>query len=97
MFAWPGLPDPEFTSALMIFLALGAIVLLSLGAAGRVAALGLIAASAANIFASGLRLRNGVVLALAIAIMFLGTGAFSVWQPEDAFLSRRAGEQRDSS
>jgi len=33
-------------------------------------------------------------LACTIAVMLLGSGAYSIWRPEDALLSRRAGEKK---
>jgi CDP-diacylglycerol--glycerol-3-phosphate 3-phosphatidyltransferase len=93
-FAWPGLPFSNLAAPVISIMALVATVMLGLGVAGRVAALGLVAAASANIFGAGLDWRNGFVLSVTITIMLLGTGAFSIWQPEDAILSRRPGEER---
>jgi len=35
---------------------------------------------------------NGMAVACVILIALLGTGAYSLWQPEDRFLYKRAGE-----
>ena len=91
--AWPGLPSPRFAGLAISLVALGATVMLALGGAGRLAALGLLVAASANILASELYLYNGFLLVSAIALMLLGSGTFSCWRPEDAILSRRAGDK----
>jgi CDP-diacylglycerol--glycerol-3-phosphate 3-phosphatidyltransferase len=92
LFAWSGVPAPRFVATAMVLLAVAATVLLALGVAGRLAALALLIAASANILATGLFLFNGFLMASAIALMLLGSGALSCWRPEDAILSRRAGE-----
>lgn len=94
LFAWPGVPFPEIVATAISLMALMATLMLILGVAGRLAALGMIVAASANILASGLEIRNGFLLAGAIALMFLGSGTLSCWRPEDAILRRRAGEKR---
>jgi CDP-diacylglycerol--glycerol-3-phosphate 3-phosphatidyltransferase len=91
--AWPGLPAPRFAGLAISLVALGATVMLALGGAGRLAALGLLVAASANILAGELHHINGFLLVSAIALMLLGSGMFSCWQPEDALLRRRAGEK----
>jgi CDP-diacylglycerol--glycerol-3-phosphate 3-phosphatidyltransferase len=91
--AWPGLPSPRFAGLAISLVALGATVMLALGGAGRLAALGLLVAASANILASKLYLYNGFLLVSAIALMLLGSGTFSCWRPEDAILGRRAGDR----
>ncbi len=71
-----------------------ATLMVTLGAAGRLAALGLLIATSANILARGLHPYNGFLLVATIALMLLGSGALSCWRPEDAILKRRAGEGR---
>jgi hypothetical protein len=51
--------------------------------------LGLIPLAAAFILGTRLNFTNGLMLSSTIAIMLLGTGAFSLWKPEDRFLNRR--------
>ena len=70
--------------------------MLALGIAGRLAAFGLTVAASANILGTGLYLNNGLILSVAITIMLLGAGAWSIWQPEDDILSRRPGEERSA-
>jgi CDP-diacylglycerol--glycerol-3-phosphate 3-phosphatidyltransferase len=91
-FAWPGV-----TTTMISVVAVVASVMLALGVAGRLAALGLLIAASANILAYGLYIYNGLMLTGAIALIFLGSGAFSCWRPEDIILSRRAREKRGAT
>jgi len=81
--------DPFLTS--IVGLAFISMLLVVFGAAGRLATLGLIPLAATFILGTGLDFTNGLMLSSTIAIMLLGTGAFSLWKPEDRFLNRRAG------
>jgi hypothetical protein len=68
------------------------MVLLLLGAAGRVAAIAGLAALGFQQMAAPL---TALPLALAWlygAILYLGTGILSVWKPEDRLIYRRVGE-----
>jgi CDP-diacylglycerol--glycerol-3-phosphate 3-phosphatidyltransferase len=92
-FAWPGVPFLGVTTTVISWVAAVAIVMLALGVAGRLGALGLLIAASANILARGLHVPNGFVLTGAITLIFLGSGAFSCCRPEDIILKRRAGEK----
>jgi hypothetical protein len=94
IFLWPGPPFPEFLATVTGLMAILALVFLILGAAGRLAALVLVAAASANFLANGLNPVNGFLLASTIALMLLGSGDFSCWRPEDAVLGRHAGKAR---
>jgi CDP-diacylglycerol--glycerol-3-phosphate 3-phosphatidyltransferase len=96
LFAPPEGPGAPWVRIILGLVAAIAVVMLALGAAGRLAALGLLVVACAAILARGLDAGNGLALACAIAIMLLGSGAFSIWRPEDALLSRRAGEKKES-
>lgn len=78
--------------ALLILEAL-VLLLILLGAAGRVAAIaGLLLLGVHQIFAS----LSPLQIALAgvyIALLYLGTGAQSLWKPEDRLIYRRLGER----
>ncbi len=87
------LPLPGFTGSAIGLVALAATMMLALGVAGRLAALGLLVAASANIFTSGLYLYNGFLLVSAVALMLLGSGTLSCWRPEDAILRWRAGDK----
>lgn len=92
LLAWSGVPAPRFVLMAISLLAVAAAVMLALGVVGRLAALVLLFAASANILATGLSIYNGFLLTSAIALMLLGSGVLSCWCPEDAILSRRAGE-----
>jgi CDP-diacylglycerol--glycerol-3-phosphate 3-phosphatidyltransferase len=91
LFIWIPLPFPELTAWVIMVIAIIATSMLVLGIAGRTAALALVIVASANIFSTGLYLNNGLMLSSIIAVMLVGTGAFSRWQPEDALLYRQAG------
>jgi hypothetical protein len=96
LFSWPGgLFLRLAATAIGLVVALTA-AMLALGVAGRLAALGLLTVACVDILASGFKLGNGLVLAGTIGIMHFGSGALSIWRPEDTVLSRRAGEQKVS-
>jgi CDP-diacylglycerol--glycerol-3-phosphate 3-phosphatidyltransferase len=88
-------PAPRFVVIAISLLAVAATVMLALGVAGRLAAMALLIAASANILATGLFPYNGFLLVSAIALMLLGSGALSCWRPEEAVLSRRAGENNE--
>jgi CDP-diacylglycerol--glycerol-3-phosphate 3-phosphatidyltransferase len=67
------------------------VLLLALGAAGRIAALALLALTGLSITSGGLTPARTALMVGTIALMFTGSGALSLWQPEDAFLRWRAG------
>jgi CDP-diacylglycerol--glycerol-3-phosphate 3-phosphatidyltransferase len=67
------------------------------GWGGRMAALGLIFPLGLDAFSQGLSPLRAWALGLAIAILILGTGALSLWKPEETAFRRRAGEDDDGS
>lgn len=89
-------PSPRSTTVILCLMAATATTMLALGVAGRLAALVLLVTVCADILNAGFHLHNGLVLVGTIGIMLLGTGAFSLWQPEDTVLSRRLGEGREA-
>jgi CDP-diacylglycerol--glycerol-3-phosphate 3-phosphatidyltransferase len=93
--AGPGSASSPWMGSIFGLAVVAAAVMVAMGAAGRVAALGLLIAACSAILAHGLDVLNGLMLACAIALMLLGSGAYSIWQPEDALLSRRAGEKKE--
>lgn len=70
---------------------------IALGWAGRPAALGLIVPLGLGAFAEDLSLLRGWALGLSIAVLILGTGALSLWKPEETVFRRRAGEGDDGA
>jgi CDP-diacylglycerol--glycerol-3-phosphate 3-phosphatidyltransferase len=90
-----GSASSPWTGSILGPVAAVAAVMLALGAVGRLAALGLLVATCSAILARGLDAGNGLALVCAIALMLLGSGAYSIWRPEDALLSRRAGDKKE--
>ncbi len=70
-------------------------VCIAVGFVGRLAAVGLIVPLGLGAYADGLSPLRGWALGLAIAILILGTGAASMWKPEETRLRLRAGERDD--
>ena len=88
-----GMPSPFIGVALLGLFEATVMLLILLGAGGRasaIVALGLLGIS--QIFAPLTPAQ--VILALVYtSIMYLGTGAFSLWTPENVLIYRRLGEQ----
>lgn len=92
LFASWHLPGVAFIASFFALTGLVAAVMITLGVMGRTMTLVVmfpIGFEMATMGANGL---NGTAMACAVLIFLLGTGAFSVWQPEERFLMRRAGE-----
>lgn len=67
--------------------------LILLGAAGRVAAIaGMMLLGSGQLFASPATIHT-LLLAAYLGVLFLGTGPFSLWAPEEILIHRRAGER----
>ncbi len=93
LLAWPGSPWPHVTADALGVLAVLTTVMLALGVLGRAASLGLLTPTAMTVLSQGLHLSNGLLVAGTIALMLLGSGYFSLWQPEEMLIRRRAGEK----
>jgi CDP-diacylglycerol--glycerol-3-phosphate 3-phosphatidyltransferase len=79
---------------LVIVLAQGVvIVLLTVGAGGRVAAIAGLCLLGIQQFYTILTPLQILLAALYTAILYLGTGSLSLWKPEELLIYRRAGEQ----
>lgn len=78
-------------TTMMIFGVLG-VILMALGAAGRVAALAVL--FSLGILQSYAPLGNVEILLIigATAVFFLGSGIYSIWTPEKLLISKRIGE-----
>ena len=76
--------------ALIILLGGGAIVL---GWAGRFAAFAVVFPFGLTIAATSLTVARAPALVSLLAILILGTGRFSLWQPSDRVFAQRAGER----
>lgn len=94
LLAWPGSPWPLFSADALGVLAVLTTAMLALGVLGRLAGLGLMAPTAMTVLSQGLHLYNGLLVAGLVALMLLGSGCCSLWQPEERLLRRRAGSRR---
>ena len=92
LFAGWGLPFPQVLAIAWAGLGILASLLVVLGAMGRLASLVLLFPLGFDIAARGLTVTNGLALTCTLAVLMLGTGALSLWQPEETFMVRRAGE-----
>jgi CDP-diacylglycerol--glycerol-3-phosphate 3-phosphatidyltransferase len=91
----PEVPFPHSALSLISLVILIADLMLMLGAAGRLASLGLAISITANILAVGLQPGNALLLSMALGILFLGSGRLSIWRPEDRILTRHAGQREE--
>ena len=69
-----------------------AAVMITLGAMGRIMALVMMFPLGFDMMVNGANLFNETALACGVMTMLLGTGALSLWQPEEGYMARRAGE-----
>jgi len=81
--------------ALLVGLQVLAGTCIAAGFVGRLAAVGLVVPVGLGAYVDGLSPLRAWTLGLAIAILILGTGAASIWKPEETRLRRRAGERDD--
>lgn len=91
------LPWPALLASLWAVIGLTATGMITLGAMGRLMSLIVVFPVGFDMVVNGANGLNGAALACAILILLLGTGAFSLWRPEERFMVRRAGEQNDRS
>jgi CDP-diacylglycerol---glycerol-3-phosphate 3-phosphatidyltransferase len=84
---------PETYQVIILFELL-VLLMIAVGAAGRVAAvLGLVLLGFHQLQA-GLSVNQMILIAAYGAVLFLGSGSVSLWRPEEILISRRAGESR---
>jgi CDP-diacylglycerol--glycerol-3-phosphate 3-phosphatidyltransferase len=87
-----GLSDTFFWG--LALLSAGALLLFAGGIVGRFAAIPLIALACWDLLAVGFVWpTNGLLLASAIIVLQMGSGYFSLWQPEEQLIRRRAGDR----
>ncbi len=86
-----GLPLPGvLAAATLILFAVGTFAI-ALGILGRLFSLLLIFPIAFDFISQGATALNSIILTCLITLMLLGTGPFSLWRPEEYFLTRRFG------
>jgi CDP-diacylglycerol--glycerol-3-phosphate 3-phosphatidyltransferase len=86
------LPWPAALASFFAVAGLTAAVMITLGIMGRTMTLVVMFPIGFEMATKGANGLNGAAMAGAVLIFLLGTGAFSMWQPEERFLVRRAGE-----
>jgi len=92
-----GLPVPDMTSLALGLLEVLVLCLLVLGVSGRVSAiLALLLTGANQIFAS-LTPYQMTLIVVYTAILFMGTGALSLWNPDERLFFQRAGERQETA
>lgn len=86
---WPG------ATALALFgpLELALLALVALGVAGRLAAALLLIRVEIGLAQIGFAPGSGPLVAVLCLLMLLGSGAFSIWQPEERILTHRLGDR----
>jgi CDP-diacylglycerol--glycerol-3-phosphate 3-phosphatidyltransferase len=77
--------------AILIFQGIGGM-LLALGAAGRIAALAVLFSKGLLLHFASLTYADLFLILCSAGLFFLGTGAYSLWKPEDRLIYRRLGE-----
>ena len=86
------LPQPQMWAVLTSVVALAATAAVGLGAIGRLAGLALVFPIGFDMVIHGLLWRNGAALTAVCFVMLFGGGLWSLWQPEERFMTQRAGE-----
>ncbi|MBK7917566.1 MAG: CDP-alcohol phosphatidyltransferase family protein [Chloroflexi bacterium] len=90
--AW-GLPGVVALADLSLLLLVVGGTAVALGILGRTISFLLVFPVGFDMLTHGLTWTNGTALACAAAIMLLGTGVWSLWQPEERWMVKRAGER----
>ena len=90
--AW-GLPGVVALADLSLLLLVVGGTAVALGILGRTISFLLVFPVGFDMLTHGLTWANGTALACAAAIMLLGTGVWSLWQPEERWMVKRAGER----
>ena len=90
-----GLPGAAMLASLLALTAVTGTVLVALGVLGRLWAILLLFPIGFDISTAGLTWLNGLALVCALMIALFGSGPYSLWKPEEAFMVRRGG--RDSN
>ncbi|MGH2620998.1 MAG: hypothetical protein ACRDHG_10580, partial [Anaerolineales bacterium] len=84
-----GFPFDAGTVRLLLLIEAVAALLIGLGIAGRTAAFLLVFPLGFTILAGGMHASDAVLLSANLAVAVLGTGALSMWQPEERLLMAR--------
>ena len=86
------LPFPAVLASFLAGVGLIAMVMITMGAMGRIMAFFILFPLGFDMIVTGPNLVNTIAISCVIMILMLGTGARSLWQPEERFMYLRAGE-----
>ena len=89
-----GIPFPEVMVPVVGAFEVIAVIAVLLGVAGRLASIPLVVIMLVAIARAGPEGGNLAVLLGSLGIMLLGTGPFSLWEPERAWLGHRRASQK---
>ena len=78
---------------LWMTVAAAVMLLLALGASGRMASILGLCLLGIHQTIAGLTIETAALLVILTAILYLGTGSLSLWQPEERLIHQRAGER----
>ncbi len=92
LFASWGLSFAQPLAIFWLVVGMAAAFMIFLGAAGRIFALLILFPLGFDMIVIGATWGNSIALACALMTLMLGTGTFSLWQPEERFMTMRAGE-----
>lgn len=81
-----------FWKGAIIFLSSSGVLFLTLGAAGRLAALCLLFAVGLFQEIQGVALIEMILIIAGSALLFIGSGPYSLWTPENTLIEKRLGE-----
>ena len=78
--------DPIFAAAALAVVCLMAVLMIALGVAPRLASFGLLWGLLVDVNVHGVEPGNGVILVCALGVLLFGSGAGSMWTPEERVL-----------
>ncbi len=90
-----GVPNPEVWVAIVGTFEIIAVIAIALGIAARLACLPMLPIMAVAIATAGLESGNAMVLIGCLGIVLFGSGALSLWQPEDHGLAQLKSKLTD--
>lgn len=88
-----GMPLPEVSIIILGLLEAAVMILIALGVGGRALAIVALCLLGINQIFTPLAPVQVLLAVLHTSIMYLGTGVYSLWTPEDRIIYRRLGEQ----
>lgn len=92
-----GLPGAPLLTSLLALTAVSGTILVALGILGRLWAIILLLPIGFDISTAGLIWPNGLALVSALFITLYGSGPYSIWRPEEAFMVHRGGHDEDQT